>query len=639
VPRSAVLPQPWPTSRVPLFAGLAVAVLSVWALDPWGLEQRLPLAVLILIVASLIGLGGAIGSGSIVVHRALWPFAALIGWLAVASARGITPFGSLIGAPSRLLGLVGWVTFACCFLLGLQLGHNRGTRRAIELAMILGSLPVAVFALVERGAGFFAVGSGNDLVRSQSTLRNPVFLGAYLVLAFPVAATWVFDRAQQRWLRLFAALAVLVDVAALLATQSRGPWLGAVVSSIVVVVAALRNRTARLRSAAFVLGFLAVSAVLVSPLRDRALSIGRTDSGSNAIRLQLYSRGLELVSKRPVFGYGPDATATALPRVLNDEFELKVGRQYEPDRIHNVELDVAVWGGLPAMLLYLGVVITIGWRAWKRRADLSVGLAAGGLGYFVQMQVSFPLADIDAVAWLLVGVLIASDGRIVHVASPVSKGVRTALFAAALAGGIWQARVVGADHLLGQAVRSETAGRSTDAMRLYERAANQAPERAQTWQALARFGLRAAERGDTRYLETSAAAIRSALRLIPNEPSYLVDDLDVRRQLGTLKRDNRALVAALDDARALTRSDPASASVWFAAGSLEATLNNDREAVAAWERSAFLAPWAIGPRLNLGTAAAADGDNVNATKWFREVLVLQPDEQTAGAYLVSHQSP
>jgi O-antigen ligase/cytochrome c-type biogenesis protein CcmH/NrfG len=622
-----------------LFAGLAVAVLSVWALDPWGLEQHLPLAVLILIVASLVGLGGAFGNGSIVMHRALWPFAGLLGWLALASARGITPFASLIGAPSRLLGLIGWVTFAGCFVLGLQLGNNGGTRRAIERALILGSLPIAVFALVERGAGFFTVGSGNDLVRSQSTLRNPVFLGAYLVLALPVAATWALDRAQIRWQRFVAAFAVLIDVAALLATQSRGPWLGGVVSSIVVLVAALRSRSAHVRSAAIVLGLLAVSAVLVSPLRDRALSIGRTDSGSNAIRVQLYSRGLDLVSKRPVFGYGPDATATALPRVLNDEFELKVGRQFEPDRIHNVELDVAVWGGLPAMLLYLGVVITIGWRSWKRRADLSVGLAAGSLGYFVQMQVSFPLADIDAVAWLLAGVLLASDGRIVQVASPISKGLRTALFAAALAGGFWQARVVGADHLLGQAVRSETAGRSADAVHLYQRAAEQAPERAQTWQALARFGLRAAARGDTSYLEASATAIQRALRLIPNEPSYLVDDLDARRQLGTLRQDDHALVAALDDALALTRSDPSSASVWLATGSLEATLHHKREAVAAWERSAFLAPWAIGPRLNLGSAAAGSGDIANAAKWFREVLALQPDEQTASAFLASHPFP
>jgi O-antigen ligase len=639
VPRSAVRSSPWPVSRVALLAGLAVVVLSVWALDPWGLEQRLPIAVLILIIAAPIGLGAAIGHGSLVLHQAIWPFAALILWLALASAQSVTPFASLIGAPSRLLGLVGWVTFACCFLLGLQLGHNGGTRRAIERALILGSLPIAVFALVERGAGFFAVGSGNDLVRSQSTLRNPVFLGAYLVLALPVAATWALDRAQLRWQRVVAAFAVLVDVAALLATQSRGPWLGAVVSSIVVLVAALRNRSARVRSAALVLGLLAVSAVLVSPLRDRAVSIGSTDSGSNAIRMQLYSRGVDLVRKRPVFGYGPDATATALPRVLNDQFELKVGRQFEPDRIHNVELDVAVWGGLPAMLLYLGVVLTIAWRAWQRHADLSVGLAAGSLGYFVQLQVSFPLADIDAVAWLLAGVLIASDGRIVQIASPISKGLRSTLFAAALAGGFWQARAVGADHLLGQAVRSETAGRSADAVRLYQRAAEQAPERAQTWQALARFGLRAAERGDTSYLEASATAIQRALRVIPNEPSYLVDDLDIRRQLFTLKRDNQSLVDALDDARALTRSDPSSASVWFAAGSLEATLHNDGEAVAAWERSAFLAPWAIGPRLNLGTAAAADGDNVNAAKWFREVLALQPGEQTASAFLASHPFP
>jgi O-antigen ligase len=608
-------------------------MVSPWAFDPLGLQQRLPLAMLILFIAAPVGVGAAIARGAVVTHRALVPFAALLGWLGLASAVGITPFSSLIGTPARMLGMVGWLLFACCFLLGLQLGGAASTRRAIEYALVLGSVPVAIIALVERGGQLFALGTGDDLVRSQSTLRNPVFLGAYLVLALPVALATALDASQRRWQRVAAAVAVVVDLAALLATQSRGPWLGALVAISVVLAGSLRDRTRRVRLGALVFAIAAVLAVLVSPLRDRALSVGRTDTGSNAIRAQLYGRGLKLVAERPLLGFGPDATATALPRVLNDEFERKVTRKFEPDRIHNVELDMAVWGGLPALVMYLAVIALVAVRAWRRRAILPLGLAAACLGYFVQLQVGFPLADVDAIAWLLAGVLVAADGRVFRVPKLVGGSIRTGFVIVAVLAGIWQVRAVGADHLLGRAVRAESHGNDVAAARLYTRAAKQATDRAQGWQALARFGLRATGRGHSEYLALSASAAKRSLSLVPNEPTYRLDDLDVRLQIAIERRDTAALAVVASDAQRLVAADQSSAAAWFVLGSVEASGGNTAAAVMAWERSADLAPWAIGPRLNLGTAAASRGDRATAERWYRSVLDLQADEPTATAYL------
>jgi O-antigen ligase len=633
VPRRATTSNSGRGVGAALAACVAIVVVSPWAFDPWGLQQRLPLAILIVMVAAPVGVGAAIAGGTLVVHRALWAFLALLGWLAISTGFGVTPFSSLIGTPARALGLVGWCTFAVCFMLGLQLGTEAATRRIIQYALVLGSLPVAVTALAERGSRLFALGQGDDLVRSQSTLRNPVFLGAYLVLAVPVALTTVLDRTEKRWRRSLAIVAVAIDLAALIASQSRGPWLGAVVAFVVVLVASLRDRSRSIRIGAVALAVVALGAVLGSPLRDRALSVGRTDTGSNAIRTQLYGRGVDLVKQRPILGFGPDATAAALPRVLNDEFELRVTRKLEPDRIHNVELDMAVWGGIPGLVLYLGVVVLIGRRAWQRRATLPVGLAAACLGYFVQLQVSFPLADVDAIAWLLAGVLVAADGRVVRVPKLVAGSARTAFVIVGLLAGIWQVRAVGADHLLGRAVRAEVVGDDAAAARLFGRAAKQASERAQTWQALARFGLRAAGRGEPRYLDASARAARRALSLVPGEPTYVLDDIDVRLQRATLRRDDVALAAVGADARALVKADPSSAAAWFLVGALDATEGKAADAIAAWERSANLAPWATGPRLNLGASAAARGDGATAERWYREVLDLQPGEPVATAYL------
>ena len=151
-----------------------------------------------------------------------------------------------------------------------------------------------------------------------------------------------------------------------------------------------------------------VAIVAVAPLRDRALSVTVLGQGSARARTLLWERAVPTIAHRPLLGYGPDATVLAYPRYLNDTFERDVTRQTLPDRAHNLVLDLGIWGGLPAIVLGAVLVVSVFRRA--RPVGLGPagwGIAAGMLAYLVQLGFSFPLADLDALVWLLVGVLVA----------------------------------------------------------------------------------------------------------------------------------------------------------------------------------------------------------------------------------------
>ena len=83
-------------------------------------------------------------------------------------------------------------------------------------------------------------------------------------------------------------------------------------------------------------------------------------------------------------------------------------------------LDVTLAGGVLAGLLYVALLacaLRHAWRALSRRDPLDVALGAAVIAYVVQQQFLFPLAELDPILWVLVGMLVArTPGR-----APVSQ--------------------------------------------------------------------------------------------------------------------------------------------------------------------------------------------------------------------------
>ena len=100
---------------------------------------------------------------------------------------------------------------------------TRALRTLCWGTLVCVTVPVAGLAVAQNLAGQLDL-PVDRVARAASTFGNPVFLGAYLVLAIPLcAAAALFGSGILRWM---GALATGLALPALLATQSRWAWLG-----------------------------------------------------------------------------------------------------------------------------------------------------------------------------------------------------------------------------------------------------------------------------------------------------------------------------------------------------------------------------------------------------------------------------
>ena len=198
-------------------------------------------------------------------------------------------------------------------------------------------------------------------VRIYSTLENPNLLAGYLLPALPLALV-----ALLRWPRLarklFALTALVLGVAALVLTYSRGAWMGLVAeAAVIVLLLAIRGTRAwpplwrKLVPLLLLVGGAALLVVLVTqvePLRVRVMSLvaGRQDS-SNNFRINVWMAALDMIQARPWLGIGPGNDA------FNQIYPLFQQPKFNALSAYSIPLELAVEAGIPGLLVGLGLLV------------------------------------------------------------------------------------------------------------------------------------------------------------------------------------------------------------------------------------------------------------------------------------------
>ncbi|MCG2769099.1 MAG: O-antigen ligase family protein, partial [Anaerolineae bacterium] len=240
----------------------------------------------------------------------------------LATIFSLSPSISFWGGHERW---VGTVANMCGFVILLAVPlicRNRGDVRGMVSLVLLGSAIVAAIGIAQRTCPDFPIPAW-FYPRVSSTLGNPIFLGAYLVLVVPlVAERWIESvrrlRAGPSRLDVLdmAAYTVLLagQLACLFLTGSRGPWLGAACAALAfsVLLAWRRSRPRLLVVALTIFVGLALLLLLLNlpktplqalldlPYVSRLRLV--QDSGSVSERMLVWQGAWELIRERPAIG-------------------------------------------------------------------------------------------------------------------------------------------------------------------------------------------------------------------------------------------------------------------------------------------------------------------------------------------------
>jgi len=321
--------------------------------------------------------------------------------------------------------VIKWIELLTLLLVGPALLTPKRAQW-LAAALVLGAVGQALLGLYQF---VFAVGPEyfgilGRFVRAYGSFGQPNPFGGYLGLTLPVAlslAIWGWTGLLRRrtagaafawenlaWAIYYSGATALIAVA-LLASWSRGAWLGAAAGVLVVLL--LRSRLAALLSGAALLLLLAglllgalrpdfVPAPVAERLQDIPAYFGLTD----VLRQPLTDENFSVVERvahwvaaqrmwalAPWLGVGPGNYAQVYPQVRLPQWEDALGHA------HNIYLNVAAETGLVGLGTYLALLITAVvsvWRWLRQAANASgeaarwqVALLVGVLGVLVHLSV------------------------------------------------------------------------------------------------------------------------------------------------------------------------------------------------------------------------------------------------------------
>ncbi len=338
---------------------------------------------------------------------------------AVTAGAGVDPMGSLLGEYKRYHGLLPLAAYALLMLAALAAVARARSASVLLAGVALGGGLSAVYAVIQKLGLDWVTWQELPAGRVGGAFGQPNVLGIeVVVVGFAAAALW--SDLSGWWRRLLAA-GILLMLATLLLTLSRGAWVGTAAALGVLAVLWLRRIPASKTALAGVAALLALSAAILAlpPAREAATRAAErvgspTEFSEESVdeRLGLWGMALEMFADRPVLGAGPDAFSTLFAEYREPDLRGYGTKNVRPESSHNFLLDIAVGQGALGLLVWgalVGSVVYVSLKAMpladgQRRRQIGFMLAAL-VGYYGAVFFSYGESMTGWIPWVLMGAL------------------------------------------------------------------------------------------------------------------------------------------------------------------------------------------------------------------------------------------
>ncbi len=357
------------------------------------------------------------------VTRPLWrrlpfliPVVLLIVAYLVSTLFSVASFVSWFGSYQRLQGTYTFLSYITIAGLTAATLREPAQLRRLQHAIILTSLPVALYGVVQHFSIDPLPWGGDTSRRITGTAGNAIFLGAHLIMAFfftleRIYASFAYllsdggvdeHGAPRREPQLVPGTMLgvgylfiaMVQLVAIFWTQSRGPWLGLLAGLylfVLLIFGVLRPRRYRALLLAWVgagvfgLGLLVALNTLpiFEPLRDipyvgRITTLLDQESNTAQVRLYIWEGSAEMVTPQPdeplfkpdgtevergvlrsLVGYGPETMWIAYNPFYPPNLAHHESRNASPDRAHNETWDSMIITGWLGFVAYMSLFLSI----------------------------------------------------------------------------------------------------------------------------------------------------------------------------------------------------------------------------------------------------------------------------------------
>ncbi|NOZ50185.1 MAG: tetratricopeptide repeat protein [Chloroflexi bacterium] len=182
----------------------------------------------------------------------VWQVGLLAGVYLLSTLLSVTPRQSFWGSYQRLQGTYTMFSYMALFLVTIDTLRSAGQWRRLQYTLILTSLPIALYGILQHFHLDPLPWGGETSERVASNMGNAIFVAAYLIMAVGLTVERFIDAARHMLdpeagntadaLTTGALLFILVvQIIAIIFTQSRGPWLGLAAGSYIFIFLTLTS--------------------------------------------------------------------------------------------------------------------------------------------------------------------------------------------------------------------------------------------------------------------------------------------------------------------------------------------------------------------------------------------------------------
>jgi len=332
------------------------------------------------------------------------------------TVTSVVPQLSFWGSYNRRQGTYIALSYMAIFLLMLETLRRRQQLERLIAVVLLTSLPVALYGIIQHYnlEPLVWIG-GSGAARVESTLGNPIFVAAYLIMVVPLTVgrlVGALPGAEKKTVSSFVRagcyfLLLALQLLCIYFTQSRGPVIG-LMGGLFFFFLLLAVSKGRKGLALTVIG-LSTGLILLplvlnlpnsplafikqTPYLGRFGRIFETGSGSGRQRVLIWEGDVALISADPVralIGHGPETICVAFNPYFSAELADMCGPHLTVDRSHNETFDLLVTMGLAGLSAYLLLVGSVFYHGLKglgligsskqRTAFVLLESVGGGLG-------------------------------------------------------------------------------------------------------------------------------------------------------------------------------------------------------------------------------------------------------------------
>lgn len=335
------------------------------------------------------------------------PITGLVIVYIISTIFSVTPSTSLFGSYQRLQGTYTTFSYLIIFIAIISNLRRREQVNRLITTVIMASLPVSLYGLLQRYQIDPIPWSGSVSIRIASNLGNSIFVAAYLIMVFPLTIGRMLDAfkeilsgdaketSQTTTIKQIIKATIYVFIAsleliAIYMSGSRGPMLGLMAGTYLLILLLSIYWKKRWLTFAIVLvavagvAFLAVFNLKNGPLEGlkESPAIGRfgllldPESNSALVRQYIWEGTVNLVGihdplkfpdgntdkfnvLRPIIGYGPESMYVAYNQFYQPDLGRVEKRNASPDRSHNETWDSIVITGIAGLLVYLSIFSSV----------------------------------------------------------------------------------------------------------------------------------------------------------------------------------------------------------------------------------------------------------------------------------------